>query len=364
MKKLFYLQEEFKEWLHSEFNISLNEANSYIKNIEVANLKYLLFAETDNPNKDMFEMLDSHLQHSNWSVMDNAILNIIHFSNQKDIPDKLKTPNELVRNWVEALFHYRCFLDFYLEIKIEPEQESDWLDKETDETEFNDYKFDNTETAQYALVENLNVCSVYSLNDLYEILKLRISHQDMYNHPVYYPLNFIKHVLFAKGEKQFFENFIIYLVDNVDIHIANKKLKFKNISNIKINNSQVFVGYKGKYEQIFTKLSDNKNLKPFIANSFKDIAIDYEVPILEILYKFSTEFAEINKISSELQRTLNDAGCENELKIVSKRLLESEFINSLDVEKLKSELQFFSSKLKLQLMESKERQMKVILDIL
>jgi len=365
MKKPFYLQDEFKQWMFTELKVSVETANSYLKYIEAANSKYLLSTEANKSRSDLFEMLDSHVPYGNWSIMEEAILDIIHFLNQKDITEKMSVSNDSLRNWVEALFHYRDFLDFYMETKINPMKESNFDDDYDDDyAVFGGYKFDFTETEESAKTENLNLCSVYSLIDLCKILKLRISYQDMYNHPVYYPLNFIKQFLYLKGEKQFFENWLKNLVDNITIHIKNKKVKFKFISKLEINYGQVFIEHQGVYEQVFTKLSDNKELQPFFANSFKDIAIDYEIPLLEILYNYKKQFSVINEISAELQDCNKDVECPNKLKIISREILQSEFVNSLNIEKLKSELQFFSSKLRLQLMESKERRMKVISDVL
>jgi hypothetical protein len=366
MKKPFYLQEEFKQWMFTELKVSGETATSYFEYIEEANSKYLLFAEADNSKSDLFEMLDSHVPYGNWSRMDDAILYIIQFLNIKDITEKMSVSNDSLRNWVEALFHYRDFLDFYMETKINPMKESNFDDDDDDDdyAVFSGYKFDFIEKEESTKTENLNLCSVYSLTDLCKILKLRISYQDMYNHPVYYPLNLIKQILWLKGEKPFFENFIKNLVDNIDIHVANKKVKFKIISKIEINNGQVIVRHKGTNEKIFTKLSDNKTFKPFVANSFNGIAIDYEIPLLEILDLYKKEFSVISSISAELQECNKDVECPNELKIISREILQSEFANCLNIDNLKSELQFLSSKLKLQLMDREERRMKVILDIL
>jgi hypothetical protein len=352
MKNTFLLRKEFKEWLISIAKLPLPTVNSYLSYVAGVDKKFEINHERFDSLTNLFEILKVLVDDEDDFGMDNTIISIINELHKKDIDKILETPINTIRNWRSGLFQYREFLYYFIETNIKPT---------VDENEiFEDYSFEDTEDDEVTtinLIDDENDYN-YSKTDLYKIFNLRIITQDRFYNHIYYPISFIKRFLYLNGEKQFLDNWVQNLLDNIDVHLENEKIKLKEVVELSITNKRVFVKHNKSTKIVLTRLSDNQTLAYFEVDLLKKIAIDHEKPLFNIMTENINMLDTINKITIELKKHIKGTPNPSKLKKANNALLQSECIDLFNIENLKKELEFLSSKTNLQLMDSRQNLIK------
>lgn len=296
--------------------------------------------------------------------MDNAIIAIINELQQEKIEEKLKTPLNTIRNWRSGLFHYREFLYSYIEEQIElTEKLNEIAEEEKDELLIIDNElFDIIENdqEQFTIIGSNEENSDYSFKkeDLYKIFTFRIITQDRFYNNIFYPISFIKRFLYKKGEKQFIDAWVKTLLDNVYINLEEGKIKLYEIESLEIRNQKVYITHKKVSKIALTKLSNNETLIPFEVTLLRKIAIDHEKPLLKIMSENIKDLPTFYEITNEIKKYLRGTINPKKFKRANNMVLNSEYIDRLDIESLKKELDLLLSKTSLQLMDSKQNLIK------
>lgn len=354
---------------------SATTVNSYLSYVAGVDKTFTISREGIEGETNLFEILEIEVYNGDDIGMDNTIISIINELQQKDVEKTLKTPINTIRNWRSGLFQYREFLYSFIEEKVEAKEEEKVFDEDGEEEieneNFEDIDFDlfNNQEDDGALVLNVDGTISeeendynYSKSDLYNIFKFRIITQDRFYNHIFYPISFIKRLLYLKGEKQFLDNWVEKLLDNIDLHLEEGKIKLHEISELDIVNKRVFVKHNNQSKMVYTKLSDNISLVPFEVKVLKKIAIDHEKPLLNIMSENTENIKTFKEITSELKKYLQGTVNPNKLKKANNLVLMSDYINCLNIGNLKAELELISSKTSLQLMDGRENLIKKTLD--
>lgn len=368
MKNTFLLREEFKEWLIIFGKFPLPTVNSYLSYVGGVDKTFIIRKDGIEEETNLFEILKTQVKNGDDFEMDNTIISVINELYQKNIEIKLNTPLNTIRNWRSGLFQYREFLYYFIETKIEPIEEEKIFDEEgieeIENENFEDYSFEDLESNGIVVLDLINDESDYSYSktDLYKIFSFRIITQDRFYNHIFYPISFIKRFLYSKGEKQFIDNWVEKLLDNIDLHLEDGKIKLKEITDLNLTSEKVFVKHNNASKMVFTKLSDNKTFAPFEVKLLKKIAIDHEKPLLNVMSENIDELITFNEITIELKKYLSGTVNPNKLKKANNEVLQSDYVNHLNIANLKKELDFLSSKTSLQLMDSRENLIKKTID--
>lgn len=364
MKNTFLLREEFKEWLIKIGQFPLPTVNSYLSYVAGADKKLDISQEGIEGETNLFEILKTKVQNSDDFGMDNAIISVINVLQQENIQESLNTPLNTIRNWQSGLFQYREFLYDYINEQLELTDDAKTIQEDdAEQITITDYEaFDFFENDDNLLVigdlDELDSNYTYSKTQLYKIFTFRIITQDRFYKEIFYPISFIKRFLYSKGERLFLDNWVEKLLDNIDVNLVDGKIKLQEIHSLDIVDKKVYVKHNSVQKLALTKLGDNENLVPFDINLLRKIAIDHEKPLLKIMLENKKDLPTFNEITSELKKYLRGTINPKKLKKANSKVLNSEYVNHLDVENLKRELEFLLAKTSLQLMDSKQNLLK------
>lgn len=361
MKNKFLLREEFKEWLITIGQFPIPSANSYLSYVAGADRAFIIHSDIIEGNTNLFELLRVHVENGNYSSMDHAIIDIVNDLYKENIDIKLNTPISTISKWRSALFQYREFLYDYVEIHTDMVAEVDVNEKYYPIDDFENINSEETKSENFLNtivgLEDLEDLQ-FTKSDLYKNFRFRIITQDRFYKPIFYPISFIKRLLYSKDEKHFIDKWVENLLDNINLHLAEETIKLKDIAELKIDNGKIYVKHNDGFKLLYTKLSDNINIKPFDAKLLKKIAIDHDKPLYDIMVENKNNLETFDQISIELKKFLDGTINSKKLKIAYNHVLNSEYVNNINIENLKKELELLSSKTSLQLMDSKENLIK------
>lgn len=358
MKNTFLLRQEFKNWLITVGEFPLPSASSYLSYVAGADNRFIINSDLIVGETNLFELLKVHIENGDALGMDNSIISIINELYEKDIDVKLNTPISTIGKWRSALYQYREFLYDYIESEIDTLQEDDNEIVEKSSTEnFEDFNFTETSDENFeTIIVGLEKVSDYSYSktDLYKNFRFRIITQDRFYNHVFYPISFIKRFLYSKGEKQFMDKWVENLLDNINLHLENENIKLKNITELNIVNQKVYIKHNNISKLVYTKLSDNITIVPFEVSLLRKIAIDHENPLYHVMMENIKSLKTFDEITVELKKYLSGTVNPKKLKTAYNEVLNSDYVNHINIENLKNELDFLSSKSILQLMDSRE----------
>lgn len=359
MKNTFLLRSEFIDWMVTVAKFPLASAKSYCSYVAAADKTFIINNEGKNNETNLFKLLDVLVYNQDDFGMDNTIISIINELSKDKIEVELEKPLSSIQKWKSGLLQYREFLYYYIESNIE-NNETDVDDSENINS-VADLKYDfRDQTGMITLFpddEEINIDETanykYSKNDLYKIFSFRIITQDRFYDAIFYPISFIKRFLYLKGEKQFLDNWVNRLLDNVQIHLHDKSIQLSTISDLEIKNGNIYVKSNGFSEMAFTKLADNKTVVPFEIQLLKKVALDHEKPLLHIMTENMEALQVFQSITKELKKHLRGTINRKKLMKSNNRVLKSEFLDTLNVEHLKKEMELIAMQTRLQLMDSR-----------
>lgn len=218
--------------------------------------------------------------------------------------------------------------------------------------------FDIVETTKLEKVESKNIdIKTYLKTDLIKKFTFRLATQDRLYAKLKYPISVIKK-MFYNVDRSYFDNWILSQIENIILHTRNAQFKFAQIESLSImSNGKVVVKDQNMKEyELYTPIAGEDKKVPFIVEGIHDIVIDHVVPFKELFLSERNKFTEIQKIHLGLL-IMNDGedvlNIET-LKIAGNLYANSRFADRINYTKLKSQLNYISSKAELQLMDKKQ----------
>ena len=109
---------------------------------------------------------------------------------------------------------------------------------------------------------------------------------------------------------------------------------------------------------MFTKHSNNIDIQPFCVDELRNIAIDHEEPLVKIMTENLHKFNVLKDLTNEIKKYINGKVDSNNFKIANKKVLESDYVDKINIDRLKNELNFILDKSNLQLMDSNQNNKK------
>lgn len=359
MKKEILLQVEFMDWFVNIKKYPLPTAKSYCDYIAAADRLLEIYTEEGNEKSNLLSVLGIAVSHGNSERMIDIIDAATDELSEENIEIKLNKSLKYIQNWKSALYQYKEFLQIYID-----DNSIDNLEQaEREDIEF-DVKISSTKKEKafqdkyIKLIRNVfadDVCYVYTKQDLYKKFHFRIITQDRYYDQIFYPINFISRFLYNNNERIFLDTWVKEMLNNVIIHVEDGNIKLKQVTKLTIGNGGVQVELSdGEKKKILTKTSDNVKLKLFSQIKINKIALDHDTSMYNIMLDNIHNLPTFQKITAELKKFHSGNMKAKEYKKEVGEALKNEFVESINVENLKAEMELISSLTKLQLMDSSE----------
>jgi len=358
MKNQILLQEEFVKWLVDNEVLKSNSASSYCDYINAADRSLDIYENANVEKTSLLTLLVGEYNNGDFERVEEILDDAADELSTDKIEKKLKRSLKYIQNWKSALYKYKEFLHDTLEAEVTIDDVHDDSEKNTilkePQTIIANNRTKIAKSQNKGIVGNPKVKYNHTSKDLYDRFHFRIITQDRHYDEIYYPISFIKRFFYYKGEKKFIDNWVKELLQNVTIHINGGSVKLNQISEMVIENMQVHVDYNGAMKMALTKISDNIKLVPFSVSKLRFVSIDHEDSLQAIMRDNIDNLKTFQQITSELKRNIKQKGTAKKYKIATNIVLNSDFINEINIENLKAEMKLISDKTKLQLMDSKE----------
>ncbi len=364
MANTIFLKEEFKKWLIESQDLTPDSANSYLSYVSAVNNHFEL------DNQALSTIVEHYHKAKQQGKLDSAINSVFNALFEEDICNTTNRPQSTINKWKSALFQYQEFLYEVTEegeyLKYEDDISSELIeplewDSLDDKVQYLDYR-DFDEGSEAIPVEKVikkklphkKYC--YKKDELLKKFGLRLITQDRFYGDIFFPISYIKRLLYIKGERKFFDKWILDHLNEIVVHTENEATILKNISEFKIsiigNCSEVHALIGDTLTSVWFPFSGGKNR--FLMNGYglSGIAIDHLYPMKKILIDTQNELPQLLKITQFLKEISGKkSSTAKEYKALGSRLLVSPKSNEVDIEGLKAELNILKSKTKLQLMD-------------
>jgi len=359
MKKEILLQEKFVYWLSTIKKYPLPTANSYCDYIAAANRLLEIYKNESNEKSSLFAVLEVEVNMGNSDRMEEIIDEVTEELSEDKIEIKLKKSLKYIQNWKSALYQYKEFLHDYIEDEII----TDEVTEDDDAAKQNAASSEPEKPVRNILLGKshhtgdqkcANIKYVHSKSDLYARFHFRIITQDRHYDEIYYPISFIKRFLYLKNERNFMDTWVKELLNQVIIHVEGGTITLNQVSNLEIANGEVRVDLNGIFKVALTKKSDNITSMPFSVEKLRWIALDHETSLQKIMRENLNNLKTFQEITVELKKHNSPKMTSKEHKKVNNIVLESDYIDRINIENLKAEMALISSLTKLQLMDSIE----------
>ncbi len=364
MANTIFLKEEFKKWLIESQDLTPDSANSYLSYVSAVNNHFELDKQA------LSTIVENYHKAKQQGKLDSAIVTVFNTLFEEDICNTTNRPQSTINKWKSALFQYREFLYEVTEegeyLKYEDDITSELIeplkkDSLVDKVQYLDYR-DFAEDSEVIPVEPVTKKKLshknysYKKDELLKNFRFRLITQDRFYGELFFPISYIKRLLHIKGEKKFFDKWILDHLNEIVLHTESEPTILKNISELRIrvngNGSEVDALIGDKLTSVWFPFSEGKNR--FLMNGYglSGIAIDHLYPMKKILIDTQNELPQLLKITQFLKEISGKkSSTAKEYKALGSRLLVSPKSNEVDIEGLKAELNILKSKTKLQLMD-------------
>ncbi|MGL4908543.1 MAG: hypothetical protein ACRC3G_04350 [Bacteroidales bacterium] len=346
MEKEILLKAEFNKWLIDIAGISEESAKSYLSYVAGANKTVIL---TDGgKDKTLFEIIQTEYDKQKFNNIEEAILLVVEELSRKNAASIFDRPESTLHKYRSGLYRY---LEFLLEQSISIDQ------NQTEESEEVDSAEEPTISIRTTLTEDAEG-KEFSKDELVKNFSLRIKTQDRCYQEIFFPIRFINRVFSKKNERKEFNSWLKNLLDSIVIFTeGGNKLKFKEIDALMIVNENVYITTGGtqKGEHLaYTKLSDNKTLEPFKVKMLRQVSIDHEISLSDIMRANQSRLSIISEITSTLKKHIRGSVTYSKLSKASHSDKLNDFIQTVNTQNLLEELKIISDATCLQLMDSSQ----------
>ena len=333
MSEKIYLEKEFRDYCEKANIKNISDYVNYVMNSE----KII--------KSDLYDKIEKILDESDIESLENLKIQateLIIISNQTSY-----------KQYRAGFNKYLEFIEEKLKLKFDTNALSKNEEKNTEnedtDAENEDIIIEETNIVDYP---NDKKYQIFNSEDIKQIFKFRLITQNRFRkNNISLPISFIKQILYAKGEKLWFDLQIKRQIENIKYFSQEKENVLLNFSKLELRDNEVFIDDQNVNSYDY----QNKENVKLIVSSLREISIDHCPPMAEILEKIEIEkFPVILQLSNELRKNMNTPRTYN--KYIKKGTLLSKnekFMSTINVEDLKNELQMINKKMTLQLMHIK-----------
>lgn len=322
-----YKSQEFIDYLINERMIIADSAQSYEVYVRGI-IKYFNLDDTFNQDAARGE----------WSLL--------HLNNLYERLCSKSVDSKSASNWKTGLSAYIKFID-HLNMD------------QTDDVTFTD----NEEPIQIEIESEY----YFSKDDLEKNFNLRITTQERLSGDLIFPIRLIKKLFYksSKEDREYFDNWLFNVVENIELKTSNKTLKFKDIDGISIVNSKDnkgavnYVNYKGSNLPLCSMTAEG-TIVNMECNTLKGIVIDHTKPMKLVLLENASRLNGLKELTDKIKPHISSLTGKEQAKAAAARgrvILPALLSDHTIIEKLKNDLTLIGS-MPIQLMDSKENSKK------
>lgn len=316
----FFEESNFHSWLIDNNITSPSSASSYCTYVNSAN-NILQF------NKELQDIYNYQISKSYTEIIEE----VLQVLSEKNYDKRINKAKSTIGNWKSG---FRAYGE-YLISNFEAENED----------------LTNDEISNKSLLINYNTS--YTKQDLYKIFTFRLITQDRLSGEIYFPISFIKRIFYKTGNKAYLDKWTKKILDNTVIHLENNELKLKQISNLYFDAEGVKTEVKQKLYHVYTKHSNNVDKSPFETKELRKIALDHDKPMLQIMNNLGSELVELQNMTSIINEKLKNRKLNRpELSKISNSLFSDLYLDTVNIDQLKSDMDLIGEHTKLQLMDA------------
>lgn len=347
MESEFLFKHEFKNWLTETAKISEGSAKSYLSYVSGAD-KLISVSEKDSSEKfDLFTLLEHEFRKQDFKTIEKTLLFVIDELSRKNADVVFSRAKKTLQNYKSGLYSY---LDFLIQQPFSIDNSNEEEIK-TIEFQIKDLQV-YTDTGK-SLVKN-KADKEYSKIDLKKNFSFRIKTQDRFYENIFFPIRFINRVFSKKNERGVFENWLNDLLNSITIFLDETKTSFQEITALTISNNKVYITHNGIEKLTYTKLSDNKSLVPFDVLTLRNIAIDHDRSLFDVMNANLTSLPTILQITNELKKHIYGKITYSKLCNASHSDKLDNYIETINTQNLLKELKLIASETNLQLMDGSQ----------
>lgn len=361
MKQEILLQKDFIQWLVNTGGLKITAAESYCDYISATDRTLDIYKKGSDEKSHLCAVLETEVFNGNSERMVEIVDEVIDKLSENGIETKLNKSLKYIKNWKSALYKYKEFLNDYIDAEIEVVTDEETLVNDEVIKEAVDL-VSGKSSGEWQIGKQVKGSGMleqdqiftHSQDDLYKCFSFRIITQDRLYNELFYPISFIKRLFYLKGEKQFMNTWIRELLNKVTIHVTDGVVRLDQISRLEISNNRVQVESNDGLLMAFTKESDNKRLVPFAVNTLTRITLDHEKSLKNIMLENLSNLQVFKEITAALKGYMKRKTTLKKYKKACNLALESDFINLIDINRLKVEMNLISSLTHLQFMDGVE----------
>ncbi len=359
MKKEILLQTEFVNWFVETMRYPIPTAKSYCDYIAAADRCLDIYSNGDDEKINLFSVLRNAVSRGNSEDMIEIIDTATDELSRENIEVKLKKSLKYIQNWKSALYQYKEFLQNYIDDNSPVDPQKDEINEFENDVEIPISKKEKAFQDKYikqirnVFADDINYC--YSKQDLFKKFHFRLITQDRYYDKIFYPINFISRFLYKKSERTFLDTWVTEMLNNVIVYVEDGNITLKQVTQLTIGNGDVQVELRnGEMKKVLTKTANNLQLEPLSVKKIKQITLDHDTSMYNIMLDNIQKLPTFQQITAELKKFHSGKMKPKEYKKEVGEALKNEFVEDINVENLKSEMKLISSLTKFQLMDSKE----------
>lgn len=375
MKNVFYLREEFITWLTSTAKLPLPSAQSYCSYVAAVDKHINVVHEGTQIDSNFFNSIKTEVEDGDDFGMDQIIITIINYLSQEGIEHSIGKPLSSISKWKTGLFQYREFLYEYIDTKIietipVANNEEEQLPVYPSEMfDFDLKKEGEADPQTLILFDSAEVNGarkkwIYKKEELYKIFRFRLMTQDRYYNEIFYPISFIKRLCYKLDERAFFDQWIDGLLDSTIVHFEGGQTTLDKVKSMCIGPLDVIIIAEQKMKFVFTRKADNKTLEPMVVSDLREIALDHDKPLLNIMRDNKKMLGTFMTITNELKKHISGQVNGKKLKIANNQVLMGNYVDLVNMIELKQEMATIASHTRLQLMDSRQNASKGVIDLL
>jgi hypothetical protein len=347
-----FLRAEFKQWLLDSKKLSPKSEDSYASYVAGANHQFTI------EGVSMCKLIEKHYKLGNFYLIDETISNIL---DQLYLPDIYKITGKAKK----TIDNWRCGLLTYKEFFYDTTDVVDGVNEIRDvlEADLNmDIICSDVKPQRVELVKTTKKTGtknyIYSAKELMANFRFRMITQDRFYGDIFFPVSYIKTLLYRNGQKIYFDKWVSDQINGIDILCANEINKFKDISELKLEvskeSSEVSITVNNQKKTVYTSNAYGTEQHPLLSIGLRRIAIDHINPMKKILQDNIKNLPQLVFLTGQLKEIARNNATPKEYKAAGTILLNQISAKNIDINLLKVELDLIKSYTKLQLMDKFE----------
>jgi hypothetical protein len=355
MKLQILFKDEFKAWLIDSKICTPESASSYASYISGVNNTF------DIDGYSLCELIEKFHIDGKPSKINEIITGLVEDLYLIDICERTVRPQNTINNWRSALLQYREFFFFFTEEAEEEEAKN--VEIETEEVD----AVVNIEVVKKEILSsNMPTVEVpkksrtrtykYPVKDLMKNFRFRIITQDRFYGDIFFPISYLKRLLYQKNEIEYFNKWIEEQLNDISIFCETETHKFRDITELTIKTSkevkEVYITVNKEQKLIYSPNSSGTSIIPFASANLKSIAIDHVNSMKNILIDNIHHLPQLQLITAQLKIIAGNKATAKKYKAAGSVLFSTS--SNIDISLLKSELDLIKSHTKFQLMDKVE----------